>query len=279
MRASCNNFVRLEPKRKFGCPEDLITLTNELHSKGLLPQVIVCFDDNSEKLPSFKIWEWRVFLESDLLLLWCFQENLIVVTIVKKVNVAILRFDQLAFLLVRFDKFWILFLCTFGISILHIFLTWDDGHTSCLAHTRCLGSVSLPFFRTYQLHIRLFLFWFFTWHWNGTNSILLARAIRSPVTRWSITLEGRSISARIIFWCKVIIFIFFLDLAKFVLRALVCSWCHRKVLVHIIIVDVYLLEALIARFVLLFPHRGLSVSDSSWSWSLHISQVTKLLTD
>lgn len=106
--ASCNNLVWLEPKWQFGCPEYLVTLTNELHGKGLLPQVIVCFDDHSKKLPSFKIWEWRIFLESNLLLLWCFQENLIVITIVKKVNFSTLSIYRLANLWVRFDKFWIL---------------------------------------------------------------------------------------------------------------------------------------------------------------------------
>lgn len=123
------------------------------------------------------------------------------------------------------------------------------------------------------------LFWFFTWHWNGTKFNLLAIALWSFVTWWSITFERGSIPARNFSWRKGIIFIFFFYLAKFVLRALVCSWSHREVSFDIIIVDVNLLETLITWLILFSPHRDGSVSYSDWSWSLHISQVTKLFTD
>lgn len=86
MGSTRNNLVRLKPKRQFGLFEDLVALGNQLHSKGLLPQVIISFDDDTKQAPGFEACERRILLYSVLLLLGSLQENLVVIAIVEEVH-------------------------------------------------------------------------------------------------------------------------------------------------------------------------------------------------
>ena len=63
----------------------MVTLTDQLHGKSFLSQVIVGLDDDAQELPSFETRERRILLKSCLLLLRRLQEDLVVIAIIEKV--------------------------------------------------------------------------------------------------------------------------------------------------------------------------------------------------
>ena len=63
----------------------MVTLTDQLHGKSFLSQVIVGLDDDAQELPSFETRERRILLKSCLLLLRSLKEDLVVIAIIEKV--------------------------------------------------------------------------------------------------------------------------------------------------------------------------------------------------
>ena len=86
MRARGNDLVRFEPQRKFVFPEDLVALGYQLHCEGLLPEVVICLHDDSQKLPCFEAREGTILPDALLLFPRRLQENLIEVAIVEEVD-------------------------------------------------------------------------------------------------------------------------------------------------------------------------------------------------